>query len=127
VLRPVEIEPTPVDSDATLLSVVLRPVDSEFTPLCAVLTPVEIELTPTDNTEDRSPPAVLRPVDNSEATLLPTVLRPVDRLLMPVAVDVDSEVNWLKFTASVEFAPAATLVRVTGGVFEPAPPNVTFV
>jgi hypothetical protein len=58
--------------------------------------------------------------------LLLAVLRPVEIEPKPIEVDVDSEANWPKFTASVGFAPAATLVRVTG-VVEPAPPNVTFV
>jgi hypothetical protein len=56
---------------------------------------------------------------DSDETLLLVVLKPVE-------VDVDSEVNWPKFTASVGFAPAATLVRVTG-VVAPGTPKITFV
>jgi hypothetical protein len=54
------------------------------------------------------------------------VLSPVDKELTLVDVVVDSEVNWLKLTASVGLTPAATLVSVTG-VVEPTPPSVTFV
>jgi hypothetical protein len=86
------------------LVVVLRPVDVEvdklLTLLFVVLSPVEVE------------------VDRLEM-LLVAVLSPVD-------VEVDSEVSCPKFTASVGFTPAATLVRMTG-VVEPAPPRVTFV
>ncbi|WP_269756001.1 hypothetical protein, partial [Burkholderia vietnamiensis] len=57
--RPVEVD---VDSDATVLSVVLRPVDNE-------LIPVEVDV-------------------DSDATVLSVVLRPVDSELMPVEVEV---------------------------------------
>jgi hypothetical protein len=77
------------------------PVDSDATPL----------------------PAVVSPVD-SEARLLSVVLRPVDNEPKPLAVDVDSEVSWLTFTASVASTPAATFFNATGAV-APAPPNVT--
>ncbi len=117
---------TPVDSDATLLFVVLRPVDSE--PM-----PVEVDV----DSELTLLFVVLRPVDSeliavevdvdSEATLLFVVLRPVDSELMPVdrdatfdAVDVDSVLialfvafSWLPLIASVlvaEIRPAATFV-----------------
>ncbi|AIO28772.1 DNA-directed RNA polymerase II, large subunit [Burkholderia cepacia] len=117
---------TPVDSEATLLFVVLRPVDSE--PM-----PVEVDV----DSELTLLFVVLRPVDSeliavevdvdSEATLLFVVLRPVDSELMPVdsdatfdAVDVDSALtalfvalSWLPLIASVllaEIRPAATFV-----------------
>jgi hypothetical protein len=59
---PVDVE---VESEATLLLVVLSPVDSEFTPLCAVLMPVEVEV-------------------DSDATLLFVVLKPVDSEFTPL-------------------------------------------
>ncbi len=117
---------TPVDSDATLLFVVLRPVDSE--PM-----PVEVDV---DN-ELTLLFVVLRPVDSeliavevdvdSDDTELFVALRPVDSELMPVdsdatfdAVDVDSVLiavfvafNWLPLIASVlvaETRPAETFV-----------------
>ncbi len=102
-----------VDSDATLLLVVLSPVDSDITLLFVVLKPVL-----------------------SDATLLFVVLSPVDNevtplcaVLIPVEADVDNEANWLPLTASVLVAltaPAATFVSVTGAL-APTPPNVTFV
>jgi hypothetical protein len=61
---PVEVE---VDSEATLLFVVLKPVDREVTPLCAVLMPVEVEV----DSEATLLFVVLKPVDN-ELTVLPT-------------------------------------------------------
>jgi hypothetical protein len=125
---PVDVE---VESEATLLLVVLSPVDSEFTPLCAVLMPVEVEV----DKEATLLFVVLRPVD-SEATLLPAELRlvesdatplcavltPVDNELTLVEVEVDrlvmletvvlaTEYNWLPLMASVLLAltrPAAT-------------------
>jgi hypothetical protein len=85
VLRPVDSVAMPVDADVdsevTLLLVVLRPVDSEVTLLSVVL----------------------RPVD-SEATPLVAVLRPVE-------VELANDCNWLTFTASVAAEPAATFVR----------------
>ncbi|SDE26146.1 hypothetical protein SAMN05421548_13933 [Paraburkholderia lycopersici] len=59
-----------VDSETTLLMVVLNPVDREFTPIDSELSAVEVEL-------------------DSEATLLFVVLRPVESELMPVEADVD--------------------------------------
>jgi hypothetical protein len=68
------IDVTVVDSDATLLLVMLRPVDSEFTPLCAVLMPVDVEV-------------------DSDARLVLVAPRPVDSELRLVEVVVDSELN----------------------------------
>ncbi|ERJ35219.1 ComM-related protein [Burkholderia sp. AU4i] len=91
---------TPVDSEATLLFVVLRPVDSELRPAAvdvdSALIAVEVE------------------VDSAD-TLLLVELRPVDSELIPVesdatfvAVDVDRLLtawfvafNWLPLIASV--------------------------
>ena len=44
-------------------------------------------------------------------------------VLIPEEVEVDSDVNCWKFTASVGLAPAATFARTTG-VVELTPPNV---
>nr|WP_329956642.1 hypothetical protein [Collimonas humicola] len=135
-LKPLEVE---VDSDDTLLLVVLRPVDSELMPLAAVLKPVEVDvdnadtlllvvLSPVDS-EFTPLCAVLIPVDvevDSDVTLLLVELKPVDSELMPADVEVDKDDNWLKFTASVGLTPAATLVSVTG-VVAPTPPKVTLV
>ncbi|KVT10291.1 hypothetical protein WK47_06880 [Burkholderia ubonensis] len=70
-LMPVDAD---VDSDDTLLLVVLSPVESEFTPLCAVLMPVDADV-------------------DSDDTLLLVVLSPVESELIPADVDVDSELN----------------------------------
>ena len=76
---------SPVDSDATLLLVVLKPVDSELIPVEAevdrLLTPVDKELAVVDVELDK--------LD----TLLLVVLKPVDNELMLVEVDVDKLVN----------------------------------
>nr|WP_063900005.1 hypothetical protein [Burkholderia ubonensis] len=93
----VDKEFNPVDSDATLLFVVLRPVDSDATLLFVVL----------------------RPVD-SDVTLLFVVLKAVERELIPVDVEPESEstarfvaFSWEPLMASVLVGvtrPAATLV-----------------
>jgi hypothetical protein len=93
-------------------------------PLVAVLRPVDVEV----ERLEMLLVAVLRPVEvevDRLLTLLLVVLKPVDRLDMPLETEVDSEVSCPKFTASVGFTPAATLVRMTGGA--PTPPRVTFV
>ncbi len=103
---------TPVDSEATLLFVVLRPVDRELRPAAvdvdSALIAVEVEV-------------------DSDDTLLLVELNPVDSELIPVdsdatfvAVDVDRLLtawfvafNWLPLIASVLVAdtwPAATFV-----------------
>ncbi|CAG2483223.1 chromosome segregation ATPase [Burkholderia sola] len=61
-LIPVEAD---VDSEVTVLFVVLRPVDNEVTPLCAVLIPVDADV-------------------DSEVTVLFVVLRPVDNEVTPL-------------------------------------------
>jgi pilus assembly protein FimV len=95
-----------------------RPSAIAFVPLAAAVAPIANELLPWAAAP--CPMATVGPFKavDSDDTLLFVVLKPVE-------LDVDSEVNWPKFTASVGFAPAATLVRVTGAV-EPTPPNVTF-
>jgi uncharacterized protein YfkK (UPF0435 family) len=140
VLSPVEVE---VDRLETLLFVVLRPVDRLPMLLVAVLKPVEVDvdrlsmllvavLRPVEVEVDKLETllfVVLRPVDRLPM-LLVAVLKPVevevDRLAIPLETEVDSEVSWLTFTASVGFTPAATLVRMTGDV-APTPPSVTLV
>ena len=103
--------------DVVTLAVALLPIAIAPTALALALCPTATPLlkVPCPMATVFPPKAV-----DSDETLLLVVLKPVE-------VDVDSEVNWPKFTASVGFAPAATLVSVTGGVLEPAPPNVTFV
>jgi pilus assembly protein FimV len=118
--RPVDVE---VDSDETVLLVVLRPVESE--PM-----PVEVDV---DN-EAIELLAVERPVEvevESDVTVLLVVLRPVESEPMPVEADVDSEAiellavespvdvlvdrlaSWLPLMASVlaaDTVPGARLV-----------------
>jgi len=106
---------TEVDSDVTLLLVVLSPLDRDVTPLCAVMMPVEAEV----DSEVTLLCALLIPVEakvETELRLLLAVLSPVD-------VEVDSEASWPKLTASVALTPDATLVSLTG-VVEPVPPRV---
>jgi hypothetical protein len=102
-LKPVEVE---VDSDVTLLLVVLRPVDKELIPLVAVLKPVEVDvdsevtlllvvLRPVDS-EFTPLCAVLMPVEvdvDNDVTLLLVVLKPVDSEVMPVDAEVDNDVS----------------------------------
>jgi len=111
VLKPVEREPIPVDVEAEsvtkALLVVLRLVDS-------VLKPVE-----------RAPKVVEVDVERLPTALF-VVLSPVESELIPAEDDVDNEVNWPKFTASVGRTPAATLARMTGAV-APTPPSVMLV
>ncbi|MBO7882256.1 hypothetical protein J6351_14555, partial [Burkholderia pseudomallei] len=76
-----------VDSEARLLSVVLKPVDSEST-----LVEVDVDNEAIELVADE------RPVDvevDSEARLLSMVLKPVDSEPMPVEVDVDNEATVL--------------------------------
>jgi hypothetical protein len=136
VLKPDDVD---VDRLLTLLFVELRPVDRLEMPLVAVLRPDDVEvdrlltllfveLRPVERLEMLLV-AVLRPDDvevDRLLTLLLVVLSPVDRLAMPLETEVDSDVNWPKFTASVGFAPAATLVRTTGAA-APTPPRVILV
>jgi len=127
----------PVDSDVTLLLVVLRPVDSDDTLLFVVDNPVLSDVTSVDSCVDSDVillAFVLTLLDRP-ATVLFVVDRPVlsdvtplCAVLIPVEVEVDSEYNWLPFTASVLealTAPGATLVNVTADV-APVPPSVTF-
>ncbi|KWO80283.1 hypothetical protein WM31_28940 [Burkholderia ubonensis] len=81
---PVDVD---VDSDATLLLVVLKPVDSE-------LIPVDVD------------------VDN-DTTLLLVVLRPVDNELIPVDVDVDKLLIAVFVANNCEPLIASVLVAVT--------------
>ncbi len=117
---------TPVDSDATVLFVVLRPVDSEPMPVDVDVDSdvrlLFVELRPVDS----EPIAVDVDVDSDVSALL-VELRPVDSEPMPVdsdamfdAVDVDRLViawfvawSWLPLIASVlaaEIWPADTFV-----------------
>ena len=116
VLKPVDKEEMPVDSEAIPLEV---EVDSELTLLLVVDKPVD--------SEPRFEVVLERPVDSelmllvlvdrplevevdSELTLLLVVLRPVDSEPRPVDVEVDSEFSWLTLTASKFSVPAATLM-----------------
>jgi hypothetical protein len=82
---------SPVDKELTFDVLLDKPVDKELMLLAFVDKPDEVEV-------------------DSELTLLLVALRPVDSDPRPLAVDVDSEFNWLTLTASVFCVPAATLM-----------------
>ncbi|CAB3809816.1 hypothetical protein LMG28614_07145 [Paraburkholderia ultramafica] len=151
-LAPVDSEPTLTSVAVERLAIVLlvdaRPVDNELTPVEMTPTVAVVEAVTVDRLAILLL-AVVRPVDSEArpvdaevdkfATLLLVAFRSVDRLAMLlfavttlldsvftfICVEVDSDVNWLTFTASVAFTPAATFASVTTGA--PVPPSVTFV
>ncbi|KVW31688.1 hypothetical protein WK94_04490 [Burkholderia ubonensis] len=111
-----------VDSDATLLFVVLKAVDSdpvaevaleivvdsEFRPVDNELIPVEVDV----DSDATLLFVALKPVD-SDATLLFVALKPVDSELSPVDVDVESELIAVTAALSCEPLIASVLVDVT--------------
>jgi hypothetical protein len=115
-LRPVDKEVIPVDKEAipveveadreaTLLPVVDKPVDRELT--------FEVLLDKLVDSELMLLVLLDSPLEvevDSELTLLLVELSPVDSDPRPVEVAVDSEVSWLRLTASVSSVPAATLM-----------------